>query len=208
MLCIGERPGKQENIRLGVFVGPTGEEFNNTYLPLAGLDREDVRVENVCRCYADGNRTPTDTEVWGCGQHFLPGVLARTRPEVVVLLGGSACKLWDGTAEVPRIRLNMHHGRPFYGSILKGEWEGWVWPSYHPAVGIHDTPQMEHLMTDFRHLGEWWEGKWTPPTPDEHPTDYKLISTPQSVDAYMMGGGLQAAVEVAIDTESHGKEPW
>ena len=44
-LMLGERPGNRENERGQVFVGPTGEELDHTYLPLAGLRRYQVRCQ-------------------------------------------------------------------------------------------------------------------------------------------------------------------
>ena len=63
ILAIAERPGPRENERGEVLVGPTGQEFDELYLPLAGLDRSEIRVCNTVMCWADSNKTPTDKEI-------------------------------------------------------------------------------------------------------------------------------------------------
>ena len=205
LLC-GERPGQTENLKGRPFVGKTGEELDRTYLPLAGLHRDEVRVANAVRCFAVGNRTPTEKEVLGCGRCFLPRELDACRPEVVVLLGGSACRLIDRTEAQGRVRIDYAHGRPLWGSLLDGAWEGWIWPSYHPALGMHDTTKMSPLLEDFRHLGEWLRGEWEPPQPVEAEKDYRLISTVEEVQQYVLLPCIfpERPREIAIDTESHG----
>src|SRR5947207_669908 len=54
-LFIGEAPGRDEN-KAGVpFVGKTGREVNEHYLPLAGLRREAVPFTNAIRCWPTTN---------------------------------------------------------------------------------------------------------------------------------------------------------
>jgi uracil-DNA glycosylase family 4 len=146
ILTVGERPGQNENKYHRVFIGKTGEEWNQTYLPLAGLFRDDVRVCNAVRCWADNNRTPTDREISCCARHHLPNELERTRPRIVILMGGSACKL------VPTIRLDTHHGFPQWGRLF--DWEGWIVPMYHPALGLHESRWMTQILEDWERLGE------------------------------------------------------
>lgn len=223
LLFIGERPGKQEQERLRIAIGKTGEEMDYTYLPLAHLRRADVRIENTVRCWALGNRQPSDKEVQSCANHFLPSVLKKCKPEVVVLMGGTAHKIIDSPANAKRPRVDLLHGRPFYGSILNGVWEGWIWSSYHPALGIHDTTKMTYLMDDFQHLGEWLEGDWQPPTPDEGvEKDYGIITNVTSLSSYLRDGreyqlgrgavdrecASARAIQLAVDTERHGPDPW
>lgn len=205
-MFIGERPGKQENLKQQVFCGPTGEELNQTYLPLAGLRREEVRVENVVRCWEDGNETPKLPLIQSCSRHFLPRQLSRCGPDWVVLMGASACSI----ADFP-IRLDFHHGVPQYGTVLNGAWEGWVWPMYHPSSGMHDTRNMTALLQDFERLGEWLEGRGEGADPREKGggaeyKEYKLIWAEQELDQYL-AREWQGEL-LAVDTESHGREPW
>src|SRR4051812_44344308 len=97
IMGIGERPGENENKLDQVFIGRSGEELDQTYLPLAGLHRgEDIRLTNAVKCWAENNKTPTPKEIEICGRHWLPREIQRCQPEVIVLLGGCASKLTDG----------------------------------------------------------------------------------------------------------------
>src|SRR5215472_16718266 len=49
-LFIGEAPGKEENNRGRPFIGQTGKEFNEHYLKLANLTRDDIRITNTIKC--------------------------------------------------------------------------------------------------------------------------------------------------------------
>ena len=204
MLFCGERPGKTEAERGEVFVGATGVELDETYLRLAGLDRHEQRCENVVRCYADNNRTPSDREVDSCSRHFLPDVLAECKPEIVVLMGGRACRIADR-----HLRIDTHHGMPYVGSILQSEWHGVIWPMYHPALGMHDTSKMSQLLEDFEKLGLWLEGKWQPPTATLDPStdlDYQLVTTERQLDDYL--DCMPAVLDMGCDTENHGPKPF
>lgn len=218
ILALGERPGARENQYGRVFCGPTGEEANYTYFPLARLQRGvDFRVENCVRCWALSNRTPTDKEVASCAGHFLPNVIEQCQPELLILMGGSAHRIVDRKEGERKLRVDVMHGRPFYGSILGGLWEGWMWSSYHPALGMHDTPKMGDLIDDFVHLGEWRRGEWEPPVAAVAAVglkDYGLILRQTDLVAFLRDGmdyqsnSSGGVPRIYTDTERHGPEPW
>ena len=71
LIFVGERPGRDENANGIPFCGQAGKEFNLHYLHLAGLERPSVRVTNTVKCFAPGNRKPSDGEVRECAYHHL-----------------------------------------------------------------------------------------------------------------------------------------
>lgn len=203
LLFLGERPGKREQERHRVFCGPTGQELDETYLlRQAGLLRDQVAVHNSVLCYADGNRTPSRKEVLGCASHHLPSLLKQVQPEIIVLMGGSAAFLLDE----PK-KLDLYHGRPVYGSILGGVWEGWIWLSYHPSLGMHKTSAMTQLLEDFKNLGLWLKGEWSPPVAPVVTTEYHWVRSVQDMSDYLFKATWEAP-EIAMDTESHGRQRW
>ena len=207
ILGLGERPAARENDRRQVFCGPSGDEIMYNYLRLAGIERgSGIRLENCVRCWAAQNRTPSDKELASCTNHFLPGVFQLVKPELLLLMGASACKVMD-----KHYRIDTYHGRPVWGSVLGGLWTGWIWISYHPALGMHDTTKMNDLLADFERLGEWMQGEWKPPVPVKAKKDYRLIETDRDLDAslYQIGGVTgRRMVNLAMDTESHGPAPF
>lgn len=199
-LFIGERPGENENKLQNVFVGKAGEELDETYLKIAGFRRPDVRITNSVKCWAENNKTPTDKELWGCARHWLPREIEACKPEVIVLLGSTACKLTKGAGI--EINLETHHGRPQKVKGFMGVYDGWVWPTYHPALGLLKTDAMTPLLEDFELLGKWLRHRWMPPTYHSVPGNYSLIRHAGQMQT------LRGAKQIAIDTESHGGEPF
>ena len=95
VMIVGEQPGDREDLSGKPFVGPAGQVLRNA-LTVAGLDVAEVYLTNAVKHFKwmpDGRKrkhvTPGSMEV----QHCRPWVLAelhRVRPEVLVLLGGTA----------------------------------------------------------------------------------------------------------------------
>lgn len=192
VLAIAERPGQRENERGEVLVGPTGQEWDELYLPLAGLDRSEVRSCNTVMCWADSNKTPTEKEIQQCAPFHLPEEIARTNAEVILLMGASACAL------VPGVRLDMHHGIPQHTRKV-GElfgWSGWVVPMFHPSMGLHESRFMQICMED-------WEGL-------RGLCNFKDDPAPTAVtyrEGMYVGPHTFHGV-AGVDTESHNGKPW
>jgi uracil-DNA glycosylase family 4 len=207
-LFLGAGPDKTE-IRTGVpYSGLAGEEFNTLYLPLANLRRDQVAVSNATLCWDGTARIPSAKRLAACASHHLPELLDRFRPLVVVLMGGAVQTLCD-----KRIRLDLHHGIPQYTTLLNGSWQGWVWPSYEPALGMRDTRMMTQIMDDFRRLGDWLSGDWQPPSQPDYATDYAIAHTASDVECYIRCAidaprGHDGRWTPGCDTERHGGEVW
>jgi uracil-DNA glycosylase len=192
VLAIMERPGRDENSAGRVACGKTGQELDELYLPLAGMERSDIRVCNTVLCWADSNKTPTDKEIAACAPYHLPDEIRRTDPYVILLLGSTACSL------VPGIRLDLHHGIPQHTSKagkLFG-WSGWLVPMYHPSIGLHESRWMKICMDDWLAIRE---AKYYP-DPAPPPTDYRLWTGQKEWIRDLHSPG--------VDTESHGGRPW
>lgn len=182
ILFIAEKPGVTEDRFGRVMCGDTGKELDQTYLPLAGLDRHDVRIVNCVYCRLGGSNTkPTPAQIDGCARHHLPNEVAECQPSVIVLLGSTACSL------VPDVELDKQHGIvQHYYSLPReyfGNWFGWILPMYHPASGLHQTSMMIHLLADFQRLGQWLSGNWKPPV-SNIVSDYRRVNTAADVDKY------------------------
>lgn len=207
VMCIGEAPGFDEDQGGLPFIGRAGREFNHNYLPLAGLRREWIYLDNTVSCRPDQNRTPTDKEIWGCAPHHIPQRLALVGPKVVILMGATACKLMAQHGQ-EKPDLEAEHGIPRWGKLW--DWEGWIVPMYHPAGGLHDTAMMIPMLEDWELLRRWLEeGKWMWAVDDTSTKDYQLLETKVEVDEYVHEHADDAFFGLmGGDTESHAKEPY
>lgn len=206
IMAIGEAPGKDED-RTGIpFVGQSGREFNETYLKLAGLQREEIYVTNTRKCRPENNRKPMPREASVCAAHHLPSEIEQVQPEVIFLLGATACDL------VPDIQLDVEHGIPRWCGDLFG-WSGWVVPMYHPASGLHNTSMMIPILEDWGKMPYFLSrGQYRIRVDEteeylEQPrgADYRLARSRNDVNDYF---NCHYSRFHAIDTESHNGIPW
>lgn len=194
-LFVGEAPGVQEEKSKKPFVGKTGREVNEGYLPLAGLRRDKIRITNAIQCLPDTPKHKLDLKkqahkdlLLSCAEHHLYPELEESRPKLIVPMGAFACYAIDKD-----IDLELQHGIP-----IQTRW-GTAFPMYHPAGGIHMPKAMLHIRTDWAKLRKYMHGSLTLPT-DQYPNpDYQEIETPEQLDEY-----LNTSIErpMACDTET------
>lgn len=205
-LLIGERPGYwEDNVFNRPFTGDSGRELNDNYLLLAGLTRDDVRITNTVRCRSyDTNRKPTAKEVESCASHFIPAEVRACEPQVIVLMGGTACSMVGD----PKIDLDTEHGIPRWVEKCEyfGDWSGWVLPMFHPAAGMHNTSLMIPLLEDWKNFGDWLKGNWRRPEPLSSLTIKQRLRTSQEVLLAMCFGKTYDFLPV--DTESDEGRPF
>jgi uracil-DNA glycosylase len=144
LLLIGERPSYREDELGECFVGKTGAELENTYLPILGLPRSAIHICNSVYCSAYDYANPEPADALACMNVHLGPLLQIVEPEIIVPMGAIACSLW------PEINLNLDHGLPMVGRW--GAWSGVLWPSFHPSAGLHSTSYMIPLQADFHNL--------------------------------------------------------
>jgi uracil-DNA glycosylase family 4 len=97
IMLIGEAPGFEEERQREPFVGPAGQKLNGI-LKAMGLERSQVYISNICKFrpamegnQGTSNRAPTDNEMATCLSYVLTEI-AIVAPQVIVALGGVACK--------------------------------------------------------------------------------------------------------------------
>jgi uracil-DNA glycosylase family 4 len=195
-------PAKDEVRRRRPFAGRTGLEFDIQYLPLAGLERQDVRVTNACLSPLPGFRNPEDWEGQACASHHLYGEILLTCPEIIIPMGSVACSLFDNP-----ISLDHDHGIPQWNSLRKVgcEWEGWIFPTFHPAAGLHEGQFMIPIRGDFAALRKFLRGEQVIPE-DEFPSPVLEEVTTFSDLQYTLA--LRDGDEIAMDTESDKLGLW
>lgn len=202
---IGEAPGKKEDEKRKVFIGPTGQEVDDHYLPLAGLTRADVSFCNAIRCLPTTNNGKLDTKkkadlalLESCANtHLYPALKRKVsggrQPSVLVPMGAFACR-----AICPEIDLDLHHGIP-----TTTRWGIPAFPMRHPARGIHEPKKMLDIRTDFYRLGKYLKGNLHVAA-DEYEGREDYAEATQADITYM-----DPTLPLSGDTETKkGKEPF
>jgi uracil-DNA glycosylase family 4 len=196
---IGEAPGPKEQQNAvkhppGIpFIGPTGEEVNRHYLPLAKLWRNSVFIDNAISCFPvsaggklDPNRKKDQELLDCCVTHHLYPLIEKYQPEVLVPMGAFACR-----ALCPEVDLERQHGFP-----VETGWGIPAFPMYHPALGLHEPKKMLHIRTDWMRLGRYLKGTLQIPTDDYPQPDYAEVEDVSEIYS------LDPTEPLAFDTES------
>ena len=149
IMLVGLGPGYHENIEGRPFVGAAGKLLNNL-LTLAGLERGEVYITNVIKCYLPDNKA-ADEQVKTCGQ-YLDRQIDLLKPKVIVALGSVATKYLFEKHGLQYTSMDKLHGR-----ILKVEsltCNRFIVAMYHPASALYNPSMKEVLEKDWKKLGE------------------------------------------------------
>lgn len=147
IVFVGEAYGKSEAVKHAetgktkCFIGKAGFKFKEL-LDAAKLKRSAVAVMNSQRCYYEGNKTPTASEMDACFIHVKRD-LNKIKPKLVVALGASA--LYQTTGKTG---LSLHRSKLLWSDKINCK----VFVTYHPAAVIYDATKWEDLLSDFRKI--------------------------------------------------------
>lgn len=140
LMFIGEGPGQVEDEEGLAFVGPAGQLLTKM-LSAIDLPRDRVYIGNIVKCRPPQNRVPTEEEAAACRIH-LRNQTALIRPQVIVLLGGTAAKNILG----PETRITRDRG---CWIERKGVW---MMPTYHPSALLRDPAKKREAWEDMQSL--------------------------------------------------------
>lgn len=90
LMCIGEAPGREEDLAGAPFVGEAGQLLTRI-LQAINLRRDQVYIANVIKCRPPHNRDPEPEEVAACFP-FLEKQIAAIKPRVICALGRYAAQ--------------------------------------------------------------------------------------------------------------------
>jgi uracil-DNA glycosylase family 4 len=130
-----------------------GEEFNEQYLPLCQMTRDDCYVTNVVKCYDPKTKSDLAAErLHACARVHLRDEIRTLEPSTVVLMGGDAASMltYPDVAEpcMPEFSIELEHGRLWQGMKLFGH-KCEVITTLHPALGMHSTNSIREIREDF-----------------------------------------------------------
>lgn len=145
ILCIGEGPGRNEDLQGLPFVGQAGKLLDKLLL-LAGLERKKVFITNIVHHRPPENRDPLPEEISVYGK-YLDEIIKIIDPEVIVTLGRYSMAKF-----LPDVYISGVHGKKF--DIT---WNGKnivVIPMYHPAASLRNGNVLVAEKADFVQLKE------------------------------------------------------
>lgn len=127
LMCIGEAPGRDEDLQGEPFVGAAGKLLDKI-LAAIGFERDEVYIANIVKCRPPGNRDPESDEIEMCRPYVLRQI-ELIQPSVILTLGRVAAQaLLQTTKAVARLRGIVH---PLGGAV--------VVVTYHPAALLRDV---------------------------------------------------------------------
>ena len=137
LMFIGEGPGADEDASGRPFVGAAGQLLDKM-INAMHLRREEVYIANIVKCRPPGNRMPGEDEAAAC-IGYLHKQIELIKPEVIVLLGGTALHFLLKTDGITRCR-----GRWFdFNNIA-------VMPTFHPAFLLRKPESKREAWHDLK----------------------------------------------------------
>ena len=198
VLLVGESGGQQEDEQGICFVGKTGKELDNFYLPQAMLRRHEVRTTNLLPFHPFSNRNPTKAEI-EFFEHYLLAEIEQTKPRLIVPLGAYSMRYFLGGHR----DLHQIHGLPFKSKTFP---DVTILPSYHPAAGLHNSESIPLVTYDFQQIRYFLEGTLPERAIDEFPDPiYVELTTAAEVFQSLEGSN---ALFMGLDTEGYAGNSW
>ena len=196
VLVIGQNPGEHEEqghritgyngsrptmvpCRPQPFVGPTGYQLNKTFLPLAGLTRDDVSVANTIRCRWNNTNDLPKGKVLKEALAYCRQYDTKVEFKLTVAMGAVAWAALDGPGSITDWRGSLHPSKPVYATI-------------HLADLYHDSRMDVVTRRDYQRIPKILRGEWPLPLPG-------VISSLEDTDKWIKDA--LAAPYVTIDTE-------
>ena len=192
IMFVGEAPGMDESFRSHKpFTGHAGKEFDR-FLKGIGIDREDCFITNLVKCNPTDNEDPKPEVIERCS-YYLKKEIQLVAPEVLVVQGAVALNYFRPGEDISKV----------WGIPQRVDWNApdptpnpqWLFPLYHPALGLHQTRMLPMIEQGFKRLGLWLDGNpvWKE---DEVQYDYR-----QGVfrDVYPT---CDTAAALGVDTET------
>ena len=143
ILCIGEGPGRNEDLTGLPFVGQAGKLLDK-FLSLANLERKRVFITNIVHHRPPENRDPLPNEIEAYGK-YLDQIIEIIKPEVIITLGRFSMAKF-----LPNVFISAVHGKKY--DVLWHEINLVVIPMYHPAASLRNGNVLEAEKLDFVNL--------------------------------------------------------
>jgi uracil-DNA glycosylase family 4 len=157
LMIVGRNPGRDENAGGRPFIGRGGRCLDHM-LAVVGIDRNQVMITNMAKCYTQGDRPPTDDEYRTCVASHLLKEIEVFQPQLIIALGNDVFRHLVGGQSVIKQRQQFFPFKSKHVQIYGCEVTGIL----HPGSAVRDPKYWAMMEEDF---------KW-------------LVTTPQFSSAY------------------------
>jgi len=144
-LFYGEMFGKTECEMGEPFVGKAGDILGEL-LGKINLNKSDVCISNVCKCYIFNNKTPSKSILDSCFIHITREI-NEIKPEIIVAMGASACY---SLTDIPTEEFKYYVGKYIYSKKINRN----VYIINHPAAILYNPNKKKDLERDFLKIPE------------------------------------------------------
>ncbi len=157
IVCVGEGPGRDEDIKGRPFVGRSGQLLDKILAEFGFSRTENVFIGNIVKCRPPDNRAPKPLERAACTP-FLLKQIELIQPKIIILLGATAL---NGLVD-PKLKITK----------VRGEWIEWngclAMPTFHPAALLRNPNLKKDSWDDFKKIVEKYRELVDP----NHKSDY------------------------------------
>lgn len=170
------------------FIGSTGWLLENTYLPAAGLKRQDVSLHHILKCYTA--HPPTGDILQAAMHHCVSNHLNITdESKVLITLGKEPWELFQGS-------LPLADWRGFPGPKKLNDGKCVIYATHHPQ-DLYKDPHLRFVTRlDWKKIPSILKGEWPLPIPKQ------CIASPSTRGEFIRL--LEEALcqpEILVDTE-------
>lgn len=143
VMCIGEAPGRDEDLSGEPFVGKAGR-YLDKWLDAIGLDRHNhCFIGNILKCRPPQNRDPEPAESEAC-LPYLERQIELIRPKTILALGRISTQILLNTTEgLGKLRKKVY---TFKNIPLL--------PTYHPSAVLRNNDLRRAVWEDLKRLKE------------------------------------------------------
>ena len=143
ILCVGEGPGRNEDLQGLPFVGQAGKLLEK-FLLLACIERKKVFITNVVHHRPPENRDPLPEEIIAYGK-YLDQIIEIINPKVIITLGRFSMAKF-----LPNVFISGVHGKKH--NVIWKDKKIIVFPMYHPAASLRNGNILRQEQKDFLQL--------------------------------------------------------
>jgi len=192
IMFIGKMPSSHEDMTKNLFKNsPLGQIFDDL-LEVGGIDRADIYVTNIVKCYTSGSNHPTKEEKVAC-LGYLKDEIAAVKPKVIVTMGLDALEALTGESKIMKLA----------GTVINVDktdlnWKGKVYVTVNPAYLSRNPSYFSRAEVHFKEIGYFYRGEELP----KKNMDSKYVAITKFEQVAPFFEQLHKQSLIAFDTET------